>query len=134
MNCLSLIRSKFPRFLPRIKAKTLSSICNVPKDNYKYRKCFSFTGGVLRKKTGVRAVPAGAKIASFPGISKESKDSYGRNCEIFQFAESANGNGRFYTRKVSETWRSGNSFFYSTAQIASSSLRLRFAIREWICY
>lgn len=41
-HCLSLIRSKFPRFLPRIKAKTLSSICNVPKDNDKYKKCFSF--------------------------------------------------------------------------------------------
>lgn len=41
-NCLSLIRLKFPRFLPRIKAKTLSSICNVPRDSDKYKKCFSF--------------------------------------------------------------------------------------------
>lgn len=41
-NCLSLIRLKFPRFLPRIKAKTLSSICNVPKDSNKDKKCFSF--------------------------------------------------------------------------------------------
>ena len=29
---LFLVRLKFARFLPRIKAKTLSSVCNVPRD------------------------------------------------------------------------------------------------------
>ena len=37
-----LVLLKFTRFLPRIKAKTLSSICNVPRDNDKYRKSFPF--------------------------------------------------------------------------------------------
>lgn len=48
-----LVLLKFTRFLPRIKAKTLSSICTFPKEQHKYKKCFSFIGGVLRIKTGV---------------------------------------------------------------------------------
>ena len=43
-----------PDFYPRIKAKTLSSICNVPKDNDKYRKSISFIDGVLRQTDAIK--------------------------------------------------------------------------------
>ena len=49
---LILVQMKFARFLPRIKAKTLSSICSCPEGLRKDRKCFSFTNRILRR-TGV---------------------------------------------------------------------------------
>jgi len=38
-----LAQLKFADFSSRIKAKTLSSVCNVPKDNDKDRKVFLFS-------------------------------------------------------------------------------------------
>ena len=44
---LFLVHLKLARFLPRIKAKTLSSVCNVPKDNYKDRNNSGYSDKVV---------------------------------------------------------------------------------------